>query len=90
MNKKILLIISVVLVLALAGGGFYYWKMKTQKHPAQQAIEDLQKTAASVSTDIGSNVSPDVTVPAVSLPDTNANPYSDTNPFSNLKTNPFQ
>jgi len=90
MSKKLLIIVLVVVVLILVGGGFYYWKIKTQKSTAQQATEDMQKITASVSADIGNNVSPDVTIPAVVLPDTNANPYSQTNPFSNLKTNPFQ
>ena len=88
MNKKLLI---VVLVVALAGGGYYYyWKTKTQKSAAQQAVEDIQKTTADISAGIGNNVSPDVTPPTVNLPNTNANPYNKTNPFSNLKTNPFK
>ena len=77
------------MVLVLALGGYYYWKIKMQKSAAQQAAEDIQKTAADISAEIGNNVSPDVTTPVVNLPDTNANPYSKTNPFTNLKTNPF-
>jgi flagellar basal body-associated protein FliL len=90
MNKKLLLIILIVVVLALVGGGYYYWKTKTQKSATQQAAEDIQKTAANISADIGNNVSPDVTTPVVNLPNTDANPYNKTNPFSNLKTNPFK
>jgi len=96
MNKKLLLVVLVVVVLALALGGYYYWKIKTQKtlevpkSEAEQAAEDIQKAAVNISADIGNNVSPDVTTPAVNLPDTNANPYNKTNPFSDLKTNPFQ
>lgn len=84
MNKKLLTIILIVAVsvLVLAGGGYYYWKVKTQKSAEQRA--------ADISNEIGNNVSPDVTTPIVNLPDTNANPYSKTNPFTNLKTNPFQ
>ncbi len=81
MNKKLLIVVLVVVVLALALGG-YYWKIKTQKSSAQRA--------ADISTNIGNNVSPDVTTPAVTLPNTDANPYNKTNPFSNLKTNPFK
>jgi len=69
----------------LMGGGYYYWKIKPQ-----QTAEDIQKTKAKISADISKNISPDVTTPAVTLPNTNANPYNKTNPFSNLKTNPFQ
>jgi len=90
MNKKILIIVLIVVVLALVGGGYYYWKTEMQKPAVQQAAEDIQKTAANISDDIGKNVSPDVTIPAISLPNLEANPYNKTNPFSNLKTNPFQ
>lgn len=90
MNKKILLIILIIVILALLGGGYYFWKIKTQKPTVQQAVEDIQKTAASISADIGKSVSPDVTTPVVNLPNTNANPYNKTNPYSNLKTNPFE
>lgn len=90
MNKKLLAAVLVVVVVALVGGGYYYWKSKTQISDAQQAAEDMQKTAAGISTDIGNNVSPDVTIPDVNLPSTDANPYNKTNPYSNLKTNPFQ
>ena len=90
MNKKLLTIVLAVVIFALIGFGYYYWKMKTQKSVTQQAAEDIQNVAANVSADIGNNVSPNVTTPVVNLPDTGANPYSKTNPFSNLKTNPFK
>ncbi|MFZ2205113.1 MAG: hypothetical protein WAV23_00780 [Minisyncoccia bacterium] len=90
MNKKLLIIVSVVVVLILIIGGYYYWKIKMQKPAAQQAVEDVQKTVDDISANVGNNVSPDVAIPAVSLPNTDANPYNKTNPFSNLKTNPFQ
>ncbi len=90
MNKKLLLVILAVIILVLVGSGYYYWKIKMQKSDTEQAAEDIQKAAANIPTDIGSSVSPDVTTPAVNLPNTDANPYSNTNPFSNFKTNPFQ
>jgi uncharacterized protein (UPF0333 family) len=90
MNKKLLFGVLVVVILALAGGSYYYWKTKMQKSATQQAAEDIQKTMANISADIGNNVSPDVTTPVINLPNTNANPYDKTNPFSNLKTNPFK
>jgi hypothetical protein len=82
MSKKNTTIVSVLLILVLIGGGYYYWKIKMQKSTAQQAADILAE--------IGNNVSPDVTTPAINLPDTNTNPYSKTNPFTNLKTNPFR
>ncbi len=92
MNKKPLLIIVVVIVIAVVA-----WMVVNKpattgptKPTAQQAAEDIQKTAASVSADVGKNVSPNVKIPAVNPVNTDANPYNKTNPFSNLKTNPFQ
>jgi len=96
MNKKILSIVLVVIVLILIGGGYYYWKIKIQKvseapkSATEQAIDDVQRMAASTSANIGSSVSPNVAVPTVNPITTDVNPYSETNPFSNLKTNPFK
>ncbi|MFA6524576.1 MAG: hypothetical protein WC264_03405 [Candidatus Paceibacterota bacterium] len=86
MNKKSIIIILIIAFLALVGGGYYYWKIKTQKSATQQTADDIQKTVDNIS----NNVSPDVTTPAINLPNTDANPYNKTNPFTNLKTNPFQ
>mgnify|MGYP001585176261 CR=1 FL=1 len=86
MNKKILIIVLIVVLVLIGGGGYYYWKIKAQKLAEQQRAEDAQKITDS----IGNNVSPDVATPTVNLPNTNANPYNKTNPFSDLKTNPFQ
>ena len=96
MNKKILLIVSVILVLFLVFGGYYYWKIKTEKISVpvksvpEQATDNIQSIVASTSANIGSSVSPDITTPVIVPVSTDANPYNKTNPFSNLKTNPFQ
>lgn len=82
MSKKYIIMGSVLLILVLVVGGFYYWKSRTQKLAAQRV--------ADISADIGNNVSPDVTTPTVNLPNTDANPYNKTNPFLNLKINPFE
>ena len=91
MNKKILIIVLAVVVLALVGGGYYYWKTKMQKTVADQAIEDLQKAAQSVGDAAAQGIIPaiDTTInPLENVP--NTNPYSNTNPFSDVKVNPFQ
>jgi flagellar basal body-associated protein FliL len=98
MNKRKLTIIllAIFTVFILIGGGCYYWKIKIQKisEPTksitEQAMEDVQKIAASTSANIGSSVSPNVTVPTINPIKTDVNPYSETNPFSNFKVNPFQ
>ena len=83
MNKKILLIVSVVVVLALVGGGYYYWKTKIQEPAAEQAVKDIQETAG---------VLPAIDTGAVNPLESaqSANPYDKTNPFHNIKINPFE
>ncbi|MHB9019955.1 MAG: hypothetical protein ACYC3G_03755 [Minisyncoccota bacterium] len=91
MNKKILITVLVLLILVLVGGGYYYWKTNMQKSPAEQAVDDLQKTVKSIGDAAAQGVMPaiDTTInPMENAPDTN--PYSNTNPFSDVKVNPFE
>lgn len=92
MNKKLLIIISVVVFLALVGGGYYYWKTQMQKSAAEQAVEDIQKTAEGVAGDVSKGVLPEIDTGAVNPMESaqSANPYDKTNPFSNMKVNPFK
>ena len=89
MTKKYI-IIALVLLLIL-GGGYYYWKTNMQKSPTEQAVEDIQKTVDAINQDVSQGVLPviDATVnPMENAPDTN--PLSNTNPFSDVKVNPFE
>lgn len=81
MNKKLLLIVLIVVVLALVGGGYYYYYW--QKSAAEQAVKDIQETAG---------VLPAINTGAVNPLESaqSANPYDKTNPFSNIKVNPFE
>lgn len=91
MNKNKIIIASVSVVLVLVGVGlFFYWNTSPQKSVTQQAAEDIQKITTDVSDNIVNKVSPDLTVPTVAVPETNVNPYKETNPFSDLKINPFK
>jgi len=94
MNKKILLIILlVVVILALAGGGaYYYWKMKAQKIAVQQAVQDIQEATVSVTEHISQGVLPTIETGVANPMESaqSANPYEKTNPFSNIKVNPFE
>lgn len=64
MGKKYIAVIFIIFILFLAGGGFYYWKVKMQKQTT-----DVNSQTESVQS---------------------ANPYDSTNPFSNIKVNPFE
>ena len=91
MTKKYIIIVLVLLILGLAGGGYYYWKTNMQKSPTEQAVEDIQKTIESVNQDVTQGVLPviDTTVnPMENAPD--INPLSNTNPFSDVRVNPFE
>lgn len=67
---------SVLLILVLAVGGYYYWKTKTQKS----------------ATDVSVGVLPAIESGAINPMDSlqSANPYDEANPFSKVKTNPFE
>ena len=85
MNKKILITVAVLLVLGLA---IYYWGFYKKPAPAtpEQAVTDIQSTVESVNQKISESVAT-TTNPLENVPD--VNPYKDTNPFSDIKTNPF-
>lgn len=76
MSKKYIVIILVLLVLVLAVGG-YYWKTKMQKSDVNVNENVSKEDSLSVSTN-----------PLDNKP--NINPIDQTNPFKNIKTNPFE
>ncbi len=92
MNKKLIIIISVVVFLVLVGGGYYYWKTQMQKSVGKQAVENIQKTEVGVAENVSKGVLPTIDTGAVNPMESaqSANPYSKTNPFSNMKVNPFK
>ena len=77
MNKKYIIIILVLLILVLVGGG-YYWHWQSKK----SGVEVITETA-------NGEVLPSVsTNPLDNKP--NVNPIDQTNPYKNIKTNPFE
>lgn len=88
MNKKILISVLVLLILGLAG---YYWWFYKKPAPsaAEQAATDIQKTVESINQNVAEGIFGATTAnPMENVP--NVNPYKSTNPFSDIKTNPFQ
>ncbi len=79
MTKKYIIISLVLLVSVLVGGG-YYWKTQMQKSPTG-VIENVSE-----------GVLPAIDTGAVNPMESaqGANPYDKTNPFSNIKVNPFE
>lgn len=87
MNKKILITVAVLLVLGLA---VYYWGFykKPAPPPPEQAVTDIQNTVESVNQKVAEGIFATTTNPLENVPD--VNPYKNTNPFSDIKTNPFK
>jgi flagellar basal body-associated protein FliL len=90
MNKKLLISVLVLLILGLAG--YYLWfykKSAPSAATAEQAVTDMQKTVESINQNVTEGVFGTTTAnPMENVP--NVNPYKNTNPFSDMKTNPFQ
>ncbi len=88
MNKKYIIVVSVLLILVLAVGGYFYWKSK-QATPEQKAIQGAEEAAQKITDSASQGVLPSIsTNPLENKPD--VNPVDKTNPFNNVKTNPFE
>lgn len=85
--KRQFLIIVILIILAVALIiGYLYWKSIQQ--PEKKAAEPLQKSIESAAS---AGTLPDiapVSNPLEKMPQ--LNPIEETNPFKNLKTNPFE
>lgn len=93
MKKKLVVGILALLVLVLAGGVYFWWAASHRAPvPAEavQAVTDIQDTVDSINQravqDLYSNS--DAAADQAIIPD--VNPYRDTNPFTDIKTNPFE
>ncbi|MFA4833858.1 MAG: hypothetical protein WC619_03355 [Patescibacteria group bacterium] len=93
MSKKLLTIVLAVLILGLAGGG-YLWRANKKPAPSagEKVVATIQDTAASINESAAGGVLPDISTamvnPMEDVPD--VNPYRNTNPFLNIKINPFK
>ena len=95
MNKKLILGISALVVVSLAAGGYLWWAKSHQTQAptaADQAVTGIQDTVGSINRRVIQDMPPATgSATAGSTTDiTNVNPYRNTNPFSDLKTNPFE
>lgn len=72
--SKKYVIVTIVLLLILLGASFWYWQSKKVEQPAETANEGVIPSTS--------------TNPLNNKP--NINPVDQTNPFKNIKTNPFE
>ena len=90
-NKKLLIslgILAAVLIVAVAS---YWYYQKSHKTAGTSAIEQAGNAAENLAKQASQGVLPSINPqsnPMENAPDTN--PVSKTNPFSNVKTNPFK
>lgn len=98
-KKQTALILFAVLIVALAGAGYYYYKiyLPAKKAAAEaernvnmtQAVTGAEETAEKISESAAQGALPTIdTNPLKDAPDTNV--LNKTNPFSDVKTNPFR
>lgn len=85
MKKDI--IVAVVAVAILVVVGYLYWTKWRVETPTPTAQEQALQNVNNA-TDAVIKSSTQGALPSLATPDTN--PVTKTNPFSNIKTNPFQ
>ncbi|MFA6097417.1 MAG: hypothetical protein WC788_07370 [Candidatus Paceibacterota bacterium] len=103
MNKKIIIPVAIVFVVAVLGGGYFYWSQKSQNQKPKvvetpvadesKKTDDVKKedaTTDEVITDSATKGTlPSIqTNPLEEKPD--LNPVDKTNPYKDIKTNPFK
>ncbi|TSC96387.1 MAG: hypothetical protein Athens071426_347 [Parcubacteria group bacterium Athens0714_26] len=90
--KKTTLILLIVVVLLIGVTGYLYWiKLKKSASLDQSAIQNAGDAAQKITDSATQGVLPSINTqsnPLENAPD--INPTSKTNPFSNIKTNPFK
>jgi len=92
-NKTLLIIITVAIVIGLAIVGYFYWqKTKVPElTPNTQALEQAGEAAGKITESATQGTLPSLDVnknPLEKAPD--INPVGQTNPFKDIKTNPFE
>lgn len=91
-NKKLLIGLAGILVVAIAAGYWYYqYYQKSHKVTEADAIEQAGNSAENLAKQAAQGVLPEIdpqSNPMEDAPD--INPISKTNPFSGVKTNPFK
>jgi len=92
-NKKTLIIlivlITIVLLIALGTGGYIYWNKWKKLQVGKDALEKSGEAAETITGSATKGVLPSLgTNPLENKPD--INPADKSNPFKNIKTNPFE
>lgn len=92
-DKKILIIVTVAVVIGLAVAGYFYWQKSKAPEltPGGQALEQAGEAAGKITESATQGTLPSLDVnknPLEEAPD--INPVGQSNPFRDIKTNPFE
>ncbi len=88
MEKKNIFILIVVILIILGAGGYFYWQKYLSPAAKESAALENAGDAAQIITDSASKgVLPNMDTSAVTDA---AKELPNTNPFSDIKINPFQ
>ncbi len=89
-KKEILIITTVVLLIGLAAGGYFLWNnWKKSNNSEKTILEKAGEVADKIIEGATKGVLPSIqTNPLENKPD--VNPVDKTNPFKDIKTNPFE
>lgn len=93
MNKKtfiiLIVLIAIVLLIALGAGGYIYWNKWKKLNAAKDALEKTGEATETITNSATKGVLPSLgTNPLENKPD--INPADKSNPFKNIKINPFE
>ena len=93
MNKKLIIIVTVAVVIGLAVAGYFYWQKSKAPEltPEEQALEQAGEAARKITESATKGTLPSLDVnknPLEKAPD--INPIGQSNPFKDIKTNPFK
>lgn len=93
MNKKtlvvLIILIAIVLLIAIGTGGYIYWNKWKKLQAGKNALEKAGDAAEKIIEGASKGVLPSLGAdPLKNKPD--INPADKTNPFKNIKTNPFE
>ena len=88
-KKEIILIIVAVILIAAGFTGYYFWKKKisSQEQIIQLVGQSGEILGNSATQGVLPSINPQQANPVQNAPD--INPINASNPFTNVKTNPF-
>jgi flagellar basal body-associated protein FliL len=88
MEKKIIIIIAgVLIILGLVGGGYLYLKFKEK--PGDKILKNAEETTNKIIESATKGALPSIQTNVLeNKPD--INPADKANPYTNIKTNPFE